>query len=88
MNRLPRRFVRLDGYPRDTMADKKSTEKKIRTSAAEATVAADKIPSLAVGTREARPPAESMKQGKLVAKNKHRLPRWQKKAQQKAADHL
>ena len=71
------------------MADKKNTEKKIKVSAAKTTgAAADKITSLAGATREARPPAKSMKKGKLLAKNKHRLPRRQKKAQQKAADHL
>jgi hypothetical protein len=71
------------------MADKKNTANKIKVSTAETTgAAADKITPLAGSAREAAPPAKSMKKGKLLAKNKHRLPRSQKKAQQKAADHL
>ena len=74
------------------MADKKDTtekKKKIKITAEKTTgTAADKIISLAGATREAPPRAKSMKKDKLLAKNKHRLPRRQKKAEQKAADHL
>ena len=73
------------------MADKKDTteKKKIKVSAAKPTgTAADKITSLPGATREAPPRAKSMKKDKLLPKNKHRLPRRQKKAEKKAADHL
>ncbi len=72
------------------MADKQNTPKKtITVSAAKATdAAAGKITSPAGATPEAVPPAKFMKKGKILSKNKHRLPRRQKKAQQKAAGRL
>ncbi len=47
-----------------------------------------KSPKSVAEKPEAPPPAKSVKKGKLPAKNKHRLPRRQKKAQQKAAGRL
>jgi hypothetical protein len=71
------------------MADKPNTEKKIKAKAAKTTdTAADKTASLAGATHEARPPGTSTKKGRLLPKNKHRLPRRQKKAQQKVAARL
>jgi hypothetical protein len=71
------------------MADKPKTEKKIKAKATEASdSAADKSASLAGATHEAPPPRTSRKKGKLLPKNKHRLPRREKKAQQKAAARL
>ena len=71
------------------MADKPNTEKKIKANAAKATdSAADEGASLAGATHEAPPPGTSGEKGKFLPKNKHRLPRRQKKAQQKAATHL
>jgi hypothetical protein len=71
------------------MADKPNTEKKIKADAAKATdSAADKIASLTGAAHGAPPPDASRKKGKLLLKNKHRLPRRQKKAQQKAAGRL
>jgi hypothetical protein len=71
------------------MADKPSTEKKIKVNAAKTTdSAADEGASLAGAKHEAPPPGASGEKGKLLPKNKHRLPRRQKKAEQKAATHL
>jgi hypothetical protein len=70
------------------MADKPNAEKKIKAKAAKATDSAADKTSLAGATHEAPPPAPSRKKGKLLPKNKHRLPRRQKKAQQKAAARL
>jgi hypothetical protein len=71
------------------MADKPTTEKKIKSRAAKASdSAADKSAPLAVAAQEAPTPATSRKKGKLLPKNKHRLPRREKKAQQNAAAHL
>jgi hypothetical protein len=70
------------------MADKPNTEKKIKTKAAKATdTAADKSVSPAAA-HEAPRPGTSRKKGKLLPKNKHRLPRREKKAQQKGAVRL
>ena len=65
-----------------------ATDDGILTTAAKAIgTAAGKIASLAGGTEPAPAPPHtiSTKQPKLQKKNKHRLPRWEKKAQQKAA---
>ena len=71
------------------MADKPNTEKKIKAKAAKATdSAADKSASPAGATHEAPRPSTSRKKGKLQPKHKHRLPRRQKKAQQKGAARL
>jgi hypothetical protein len=68
------------------MADKPTTEKKIKSRAVKASDSgAGKSASLAGATQEAPPPATSRKKGKLLPKNKHRLPRREKKAQRKAA---
>ena len=71
------------------MADQPNAEKKIKAKAAKATdSAADEGASLAGATHEAPPPGASGEKGKLLPKNKHRLPRRKKKAEQKAATHL
>jgi hypothetical protein len=71
------------------MADTPNPEKKIKAKAAKATdTAADKGASPAGGTYEAPPPSASRKKGKLPPKNKHRLPRRQKKVQHRAAGRL
>jgi hypothetical protein len=71
------------------MADTPNPEKKIKANAAEATdMAADKGASPAGDTHEAPPPNASRRKGRLLAKNKQRLPRRQKKAQHKAAARL
>jgi hypothetical protein len=63
------------------MADKQNTEKKIKVSAGKATdAAAGKITSPAGAGPEAVPPTKFIKKGKILSKNKHRLPRRQKKA--------
>jgi hypothetical protein len=68
------------------MADTPNPETKIEANAAKA--ASDKSASPAGGTHEAPPHSASGKKGRLLAKNKHRLPRRQKKAQHKAAGRL
>ena len=71
------------------MADMPNTGKKIKANAAKATdSAADKVASLAGVTHEVPPPGTFRKKGKLLPKNKHRLPRRQKKDQQKDAARL
>jgi len=71
------------------MADTSNPEKKTKASAAKSTeTAADKGASPAGGTHGAPPPSAYRKKGRLLAKNKHRLPRRQKKAQHKAAGRL
>jgi hypothetical protein len=71
------------------MADRPNTEKKIKANAATAAdSAADESASLTGAAHEAPLPGASRKKGKLLLKNKHRLPRRQKKAQQKAAGRL
>jgi hypothetical protein len=78
----PRRHLR------PYMADKPNTEKKIKAKAAKASdTAADKSASPAAAP-EAPRPGTARKKGKLLPKNKHRLPRRQKKAQQKGAAQL
>jgi hypothetical protein len=62
------------------------TEDKVLVSAAKVIgTAAGKIASLAGAPPEGRPATKSTKVGKLPKKEKHRLPRRQKKAQQKVA---
>ena len=81
------------------MADQQKSEKKIRekettkkkvkageTKAAEPAAAEVVSPPAARATVAL--PKKSMKRGKLLPKNKHRLPRRQKKAQRKAAARL
>ena len=70
------------------MADKPNAEKKIKADAAkDPASAAGKSATLAAAAHEA-PPGTAGKLGKLLPKNKHRLPRRQKKAQHKAAANL
>jgi hypothetical protein len=65
------------------------TKDNIIVSAAKVTGAAPgKIASLAGARPEAPPHEKTTKKGKLPKKHKHRLPRRQKKAQQKAAARL
>ena len=71
------------------MVDTPNPEKKMKANAAKATdSAADEGASQAGATHEAPLPGASRKKGKLLPKNKHRLPRRQKKAQHTAAVHL
>jgi hypothetical protein len=71
------------------MADTPNRKQKIKANAAKATdSAADEGASQAGATHEAPLPGASRKKGKLLPKNKHRLPRRQKKAQHTAAAHL
>jgi hypothetical protein len=70
------------------MADK-PTEKKIKSKAAKASDSVvDKSASLAGATHETPPRGTPRKKGKLQPKHKHRLPRREKKAQQKGAARL
>jgi len=64
-----------------------ATEDSLMTTAAKAIgTAAGKIASMAgAEPAPARPHTVSMKPPKLQKKHKHRLPRWEKKAAQKAA---
>ena len=73
----------------NNMADTPKPQ-KIKANAAKATdtAAADEGASLAGATHKAPPPGASGKKGKLLPKNKHRLPRRQKKVQHKAAARL
>jgi hypothetical protein len=80
------------------MADEQKTEKKTskkettkkKAQAGEATAAelAAEVVSPPAATARMTRPKKSMKKSKLLPKNKHRLPRRQKKAQQKGAVHL
>jgi hypothetical protein len=71
------------------MPDAPNAKKKIKANAAKATDSvADERASLPGATHEAPPPAASMKKGKFLPKNKHRLPRREKKAQKKAEGRL
>ena len=64
--------------------DKKEAAEPILVSAAEAIgSAAGKIASL-LGATPAAEPKKSMKKPKLAKRDKHRLPRREKKAQQKS----
>jgi hypothetical protein len=77
--------------PKERKERKKVTERatkdSVLTTAAKAIgTAAGKIASMAgVEPAPAPPHTISTKPMKLQKKNKHRLPRWQKKAQQKVA---
>jgi len=69
-------------------AGKKTIEKRAKAGAAKAsTPGAAEIVS-AAAPPSATPTKKSIKPGKLLPKNKHRLPRRLKKAQQKAATRL
>ena len=80
---------RRAGYIEKNMRDQPNTEKKIKAKAAMATdSAADKSASLTGGTHKGPPTGTTAKKGKLLSKNKHRLPRRDKKARQKGTDRL
>jgi len=69
------------------MADNPSAEQKIKANMAKATdSAADDGASIAA--HGAPPPGASKQKGKFLPKNKHRLPRREKKAQKKTAGRL
>jgi hypothetical protein len=83
------RRLKRSTAPENNMPDKPNTEKKIKAKAPKATdTAADTRASTAGATPEVPPPGTSSKKGKLLPKNKHRLPRREKKAQQKGAARL
>jgi hypothetical protein len=64
----------------------KETESKVVVSAEKAAgAAAGKVAAPPSAPAEARPATKSLKVGKLPKKQRHRLPRRQKKAQQKKA---
>ncbi|HYL39616.1 MAG TPA: hypothetical protein VEV17_27105 [Bryobacteraceae bacterium] len=68
---------------------KKIAEKKVKAGMAKASEpAAGEIVPPPAAPATVTPANKSMKKGKLLPKNKHRLPRRQKKARQKAATHL
>jgi len=70
------------------ISEEKATKKKVKTEAKAAEPAVTEVVSSpAVRVSEATL-EKSLKKGKLLPKNKHRLPRRQKKAQQKAATRL
>jgi hypothetical protein len=78
---------RKERKERKKVADPATEDSILTTTAKAIGTAAGKIASLAGVTEPAPAPPHtvSTKQPKLQKKNKHRLPRWQKKAQQKAA---
>ena len=68
------------------IAEKETRKKKVGAGAAKPTEpAAAEVVSPPAAPVTAALPKKSMKKGKLLPKNKHRLPRRQKKAQRKAA---
>jgi hypothetical protein len=70
------------------ISEKETTKKKVKTEAKAAELSGPEVISTAPVTAQARPATKSLKKGKLPAKNKHRLPRRQKKAQQKTGASL
>jgi hypothetical protein len=76
--------------PVDKKAAEKPTEKKPRAPKVAEPVSAEVVEAAPPPTppAEVRVPKISTKVGKLKPKNKHRLPRKLKKAQQKAAGRL
>lgn len=70
------------------ISKKETTKKKVQAGGAKAAEPAAEVVSPQAATARVTLPKKSMKKAKLLPKNKHRLPRWQKKAQQKAAIHL
>lgn len=68
---------------------KETTKKKVKADVAKAAEPAESEPvSRPAAAATVAQPKTSMKKSKLLPKNKHRLPRRQKKAQHKAAAHL
>jgi hypothetical protein len=70
------------------ISKKDTTKKKVQAGEAKAAEPAAEVVSPPAATSRVALPKKSMKKAKLLPKNKHRLPRRQKKAQQKAAIHL
>jgi len=70
------------------ISKKETTKKKVQAGEAKAAEPAVEVVSPPAATARVTLPKKSMKKAKLLPKNKHRLPRRQKKAQQKAAIHL
>ena len=72
-----------------TITEKETTKKKAKIGAAKATEpAVAEVVSPPAAPASVAPPKKSMKKSKLLPKNKHRLPRRQKKAQHEAATRL
>ena len=69
-------------------SEAKTTKKKVKEEAKATEPTAGVVVSPQAPTASEATPKKSMKKGKLLPKNKHRLPRRQKKAQQKAATRL
>ena len=70
------------------ITEKETTKKKVKAEAKAAELPAPEATSTPPVAAQAAPPKTSLKIGKLPAKNKHRLPRRQKKAQQKTGARL
>ena len=68
--------------------ERETTKKKLKAEAKAAEPEAAEVGSRPAATASVASPKRSMKKGKLLPKNKHRLPRLQKKAQHKAAGRL
>lgn len=64
---------------------KETTKKKAEAGGAQAAEPATEVVSPPAATARVTLPKKSLKKAKLLPKNKHRLPRRLKKAQQKAA---
>ena len=71
--------------PEKKISKKETTKKKVQTGEAKAAEPAAEVVSPPAATARVALPKKSMKKAKLLPKNKHRLPRRQKKAQQKGA---
>jgi hypothetical protein len=69
-------------------SEKETTKKKVKADAKAVELTAPEVTSTPAVAVQAAPPKQSEKKGKLLAKNKHRLPRRQKKAQQKTGARL
>jgi len=59
-----------------------------KKKSAKADAGAEPVSVAVAAPTEAKPATKSLKKGKLLPKNKSRLPRRQKKAQKKAAERL
>ena len=71
----------------EKISKKETGKKKVKAGEVKAAEPAAEVVSPPAATARVTP-KKSMKKSKLLPKNKHRLPRRQKKAQQKAAVHL
>jgi hypothetical protein len=86
MASTPKAEKNITGKP---TTERKPADKRVKAKAAEAAipVAVEAIPLGSAPAHEAAP-KKTIKMGKLPPKNKHRLPRRLKKAQQKATGRL